>query len=242
MRNPDFVYAIFVSSCFCGCLKAKALTKNSFINDRSIVNYLSLNHDRPEKYLIPSIIVILILIILYFFINYPRKINKKEEKEDKDDHVDLEEITDSASEAEESSMRELKITPETELKILNSLMNFEEKHLYINKNISLSFLATEFQTNSTYVSYVIRRHKKTDFKNYINTLRINYIIEKLSSDKKYRKYKISTLAEESGFSSHSKFTTIFKSISGTSPSQFIESLNNESDDVSFNEPSQNVNI
>ncbi|NHQ79773.1 AraC family transcriptional regulator, partial [Elizabethkingia miricola] len=50
----------------------------------------------------------------------------------------------------------------------------------------------------------------------------NYILEKLNNDPRYRKYKISILAEEAGFSSHSMFTTNFKSITGISPSEFVK--------------------
>ena len=40
-------------------------------------------------------------------------------------------------------------------------------------------------------------------------------------------YKISYLAENCGFSSHSSFATVFKSITGISPVKFIELLNQE---------------
>lgn len=93
--------------------------------------------------------------------------------------------------------------------------------------ISLSFLATEFNTNSKYISYVVKKYKDTDFKNYINKLRINYIIHKLNTSEKYRRYKVGALAEECGFSSHSAFATIFKSITGISPSTFISFIEQE---------------
>lgn len=38
---------------------------------------------------------------------------------------------------------------------------------------------------------------------------------------------LSALAEKAGFSSHGKFTTIFKGIRGLSPSVFIQHLENE---------------
>jgi len=63
-----------------------------------------------------------------------------------------------------------------------------------------------------------------DFKNYINELRVGYIIEKLTTDPQYHKYKISTLAEEAGFSSQSKFAAAFRKVTDVSPSQFLEHL------------------
>ena len=66
-----------------------------------------------------------------------------------------------------------------------------------------------------------------NFNTYINKLRINYIVEKLKKDSNFMNYKISYLAENCGFSSHSSFATVFKSITEISPVTFIELLRNE---------------
>ncbi|WP_340700813.1 helix-turn-helix domain-containing protein [Chryseobacterium arthrosphaerae] len=55
----------------------------------------------------------------------------------------------------------------------------------------------------------------------MNELKIYYIINKIETDNRYRNYKISYLAEESGFISHSAFATTFKNITGMPPSEFI---------------------
>lgn len=112
----------------------------------------------------------------------------------------------------------------TEQKLLAKLQEFEESDLYTNNNISLASLATYCETNIKYLSYVIRNHKDKDFNNYINDLRVNYIINRLRTSPKYRKYKISTLAEEAGFSSPNKFAMIFKKSTSISPSMFIKYL------------------
>lgn len=127
----------------------------------------------------------------------------------------------------ENKQNDIAINKETEAKILSELEQFEKDEKYNNSFISLSYLATEFNTNIRYISYVVKKHKGTDFKSYINKLRINYIIHKLNTSEKYRKYKVGALAEECGFSSHSKFTTIFKSITGISPSTFISFIEQE---------------
>lgn len=129
--------------------------------------------------------------------------------------------------AEEEVQKEpdaLMMTPETMQKLLLSLDEFEAGTLFTNRNMSLSYLATHINTNTKYLSRVINLHKQKDFNGYINELRVNYIIVQLNSDPVWRKYKISTLAEEAGFSSHSKFATVFKSITGLSPSLFIQYL------------------
>ena len=101
---------------------------------------------------------------------------------------------------------------ETEKKLLRKLQEFEESTLFTENTISLATLSTYCETNSKYLSYVINTYKKKDFNNYINELRVNYIIEKLKNVPLYRKYKIAVLSEEAGFSSQNKFSTVFKKV------------------------------
>jgi AraC-like DNA-binding protein len=49
----------------------------------------------------------------------------------------------------------------------------------------------------------------------------------LKTEPGYLNYKISYLADESGFSSHSSFATVFKSITGIAPTTFIDLLNKD---------------
>ncbi|RZJ40396.1 MAG: helix-turn-helix domain-containing protein, partial [Chryseobacterium sp.] len=109
----------------------------------------------------------------------------------------------------------------TEQNILAKLEKFEKTTLYTRNTISLPYLATYCGTNTKYLSYVINNFKQKDFNNYINELRINYIIAKIRSEPKYLKYKVASLAEEAGFSSQSKFANAFKKVIDISPSQFI---------------------
>lgn len=111
-----------------------------------------------------------------------------------------------------------------ELKLLNDLEKFEKGTKFTDKLISLPTLAGMLNTNTKYLSYILNTHKNKDFSTYINHLRINYIIEKIENNNVFKNYKISVLAEECGFSSHSKFSAVFKSVTGFSPSTFLEYL------------------
>ncbi|MPT30746.1 MAG: AraC family transcriptional regulator, partial [Chryseobacterium sp.] len=128
----------------------------------------------------------------------------------------------------EGSEQNTMMTPATEKKILLKLEKFEQSKLFTRSTVSLPYLASYCNTNTKYLSYVVNTYKKKDFKNYINELRIKYIIDKLKNDPQYHKYKISTLAEEVGFSSQSKFAAAFRKITELSPSQFIEHLKKSS--------------
>ncbi|RSK39850.1 helix-turn-helix domain-containing protein [Mangrovimonas spongiae] len=119
------------------------------------------------------------------------------------------------------------ISEETEQAILGKLNKFEKSQKFLNSDMSLAVLAGQFETNTKYLSEVIHKHYNDNFNTFINKLRVNYIIKQLQKDPNYVNYKISFLAEESGFSSHSSFTTVFKSIVGMSPAKFINLIREE---------------
>lgn len=123
------------------------------------------------------------------------------------------------------------ILKETEEQILNKLKKFENSKRFLNKDISLAVLAGQLDSNTKYLSEIINSHYNVNFNTYINKLRINYIIEKLKTDPNFINYKISYLADNCGFSSHSSFATVFKSITGISPVKFIELLNDEKENT-----------
>ncbi|RZJ33837.1 MAG: helix-turn-helix domain-containing protein [Chryseobacterium sp.] len=73
----------------------------------------------------------------------------------------------------------------------------------------------------------MNKHKGKNFNNYLNELRVNYIVEKMMQNPEYLQYKTSYLAEEAGFASRTTFTTIFKNVTGKSPSQFVDEIKNK---------------
>ncbi|HTO16083.1 MAG TPA: helix-turn-helix domain-containing protein [Edaphocola sp.] len=130
------------------------------------------------------------------------------------------ELSTSASNLKAVDKKDL-LPIETEERLLKDLKKLESRDFYIKKEISLSALAVKLNTNQKYLSYLINKHKGVDFNNYINQLRIDYILNKLKNNEVYLDYKIAHLAEECGFSSHSKFTQVFKNYVGMVPSAFI---------------------
>jgi len=123
--------------------------------------------------------------------------------------------------------RQSTILKESENQILHGLKKFESSTRFTHKDMSLSMLASQLNTNTKYLSEVINRHKEKNFNSYINELRINYITQKIKNEPAYLNYKVSYLAETCGFSSHSTFTTVFKSVVGVSPITFVEFVKKE---------------
>jgi AraC-like DNA-binding protein len=128
------------------------------------------------------------------------------------------------SENKSSKSKELQISKDTEIRIIEGLKEFEQSNGFLQNSFSLANLASVLGTNTKYLTFILNKYYQKDFSTYINELRIDYIIQKIETNKEYRSYKFSYLAEECGFSSHSKFSSIFKSVTGFSPSTFIEYL------------------
>ena len=128
-----------------------------------------------------------------------------------------EEVRDEVEDAPQIS-----IPSSVEQEILSKLEQFENSKKFINPKLSIATLAVQFKTNTTYLSEIINREKGRNFNTYINELRINYICNKIHTNPEYLNYKISYLAESCGFNSHSAFATVFKNVTGISPSAFLK--------------------
>ncbi len=204
----------------------------------------NINTSKFESYLknfIISTILLIMCVGIYFFIKYRNRQKKNIERYklilkyvNQKLYFSNSELIKNKSEGEiheikkeNSDQEPLYIPSQTIEKILSKLDDFEQGEMFTDRNISLSYLSNYCETNSKYLSYILKNYKETDFSNYINSLKINFIIRKLRNDPKYRKYKISVLAEEVGFSSPNKFSLIFKKYTELSPSQFINLLNED---------------
>ena len=103
-------------------------------------------------------------------------------------------------------------------------MNFEEDKKYLNRNLTMDELAKDFKTNRDYLSKAVNELKGKNFPQYINELRINYIVKQLKDNPNLQKYTIAGIAEEAGYNNSESFTNSFKKITGTLPSYYIKAL------------------
>lgn len=124
----------------------------------------------------------------------------------------------------DAKVKPLTINNSTVNMLLYKLEKFERSNRYIKKELSLTYLASHLDTNTKYLSEVIKQHRGKTYNNYMNGLRIDYIVRLLFREPKVREYKISYLAELCGFSSREVFAVIFKKETGFTPSFYIHSL------------------
>ena len=108
--------------------------------------------------------------------------------------------------------------------VLVGLELFERRQEYLSKKITLSLLAKRLNTNANYLSKIINYYKNTSFPNYLNTLRINNIINQLKKDAVIRKFTVKAIAQEAGFNNSDSFSKVFFKIKGVKPSYYIKNL------------------
>lgn len=177
------------------------------------------------------------IILLVCFLFWYKQFSKKKRLNEIINYLEItrkNSIIDNAEKIEVKEAKEINkkivIPIETENALLNKLKRFESSSRFTNKEMSLAVLAGQLDTNTKYLSEIINNHYNMNFNSYINKLRINFIVSKLKSDANFINYKISYLAETCGFSSHSSFATVFKSITGITPITFIELLKKEKEE------------
>jgi len=196
-----------------------------------------------RKLLIWSVVIFLVIALVTLFAwsrksrimrrNYEQIVRKlkneipnkptinEEEIDPSDDDTPIE--PETSEESEVASGKTI-ISTETESRILKRLVTFERSERFLKKDLTIGLLSGQLNTNSKYLSEVIKIHRAQSFSHYINNLRINYIVHKLYNEPKYREYKITYLAEECGYASSQVFVIAFKKINGVTPSYYIENL------------------
>jgi|UPI0004839380 AraC-like DNA-binding protein len=194
---------------------------------KQYVNNFSQNISKYDTilYNILLFILLIILVFIFIYVKYAQRLTNLNELV-KYLQITKNNFTKIQIEKKQESKKTL-ILKETEEQILTKLKKFETSKRFLNKDFSLAILAGQLDTNTKYLSEVINSHYQMNFNTYVNKLRINYIVEKLKTDPNFIKYRISYLAENCGFTSHSAFATVFKNITGLTPVKFIEFLNNE---------------
>lgn len=206
------------------------------IPTQQIIKDNDTNSKKTITKLVYTAIGILVLGAILFFI-YRKRSNSllhtkykglldKIQIQQKTEIPDLSDTQDENIPKEQSS----NIADETFNAILKKIIKFENSDKYLKKDINLTWLSNHLNTNTKYLSEVIKVHRNKSFNNYINGLRIEYITRQLYENPVYREYKITYLAEECGYASPQVFVIAFKRETGVTPSYFIEQLKDQSNE------------
>lgn len=196
-------------------------------NKESIIQELK-NKILSLNFKIVFLIIPLIIFFFLFFVQYrKRKVYKKrfENILKKLEQSSVKEETETI--VENISTKKTDINPIIITTILNKLNDFESNHGFLKNTITIATLAKKTSTNTKYLSKVINTYKEKSFTQYINDLRIDYVIQELKINTTLQRYTILSISKEIGFNSVDSFTKAFKKKTGITPAYYIKSLHKQ---------------
>jgi len=158
-------------------------------------------------------LIITFLIITFLIITIGLYLLKKEKKR--------------SSENLTTPKKDYSINLELEEMVLRELENFEISEIYLDSTFNINKLAKQLNTNTSYLSSIVNEKKGKTYKQYIAELRMNYLLNLINKEPKYRKYTIEALGNKIGYTNASSFSRSFKNFTGLSPSEYLNSLNND---------------
>lgn len=108
--------------------------------------------------------------------------------------------------------------------LLPKLQKFEREKKYLERDWKQAELAVYLKSNVLYVKMMIKEYRTKNYSQYIHDLKIDYLVEMMKTEPKFRHYTNKALAKELGFSSTEKMVKAFKSKMGKSILDYINEL------------------
>tara|TARA_Y100000034_G_scaffold105927_1_gene134067 strand:+ start:421355 stop:422350 length:996 start_codon:yes stop_codon:yes gene_type:complete len=112
---------------------------------------------------------------------------------------------------------------DTEVKKVADFM--EEEKPYLNPDLNLSDLADALEMNRAQLSQVINSGFQKNFNDFVNSYRVEAIKEKLNAGS-HEQLSLLGIAYDCGFNSKATFNRVFKKLTQTSPSEYLNTLSN----------------
>ena len=116
-----------------------------------------------------------------------------------------------------------RLKPEQIQKLQKRLHYFMmEEKVFLKPDLTLQELATKMDTTTNNLSWLLNQVHQSTFYEYINKHRLEEFLLKLKEDE-HNKHTLLALAMDSGFNTKSTFNRVFKSLMGTTPTQYLKS-------------------
>ncbi|WP_034058270.1 helix-turn-helix domain-containing protein [Lacinutrix jangbogonensis] len=198
---------------------------NSKFNKIEVDNYnAEVKNLKKQKQKQKTILIVTTLLFSIIFIVFFIIYRKKQKK----DGIELKLLLEKVSIKEKTNIKPKVVSldiKDFEIKrIVDKLKELEHKKYYLRTDCTASNVAKKIKTNTTYLSKIINSYYKKNFTNYINDLRIDFVLDRLKKDKIFRKYSIQSIANEIGFKSKESFNSALKKRTGVLPSKIIREL------------------
>lgn len=133
-------------------------------------------------------------------------------------------VTDKIDFAIQKSKVSTNFSEDLIISIEEGLKEFEKNKFYLKKEMNAKVVAESIGTNTTYFTKIFNNLYGTKFNTYLVNKRLDYAFARLKSDRLFRKYTISSIAQESGFGSSESFSKHFNKRFGVYPSSFVKAM------------------
>jgi AraC-like DNA-binding protein len=110
---------------------------------------------------------------------------------------------------------------------LTRLITYVENNKpYLDRDLNIQELSQMTKIPRHYITQILNEKHRKNFFTFINEYRVKEVIERFS-DPRYRNYNILSIALDSGFNSKATFNSIFKSMTGFTPSEYRDKMQKE---------------
>jgi len=124
----------------------------------------------------------------------------------------------------EERYRKSKLTDDMKEEIKTRILSyFKEKAPFFNPELSMLLLSEELNIPKHQLTEVLNTIIGKNFFQFVNEYRVEAVKQKLS-DRSSDKFSIEVIGYDCGFSSKSSFFSVFKNITGHTPTQFKNSI------------------
>lgn len=110
---------------------------------------------------------------------------------------------------------------EDEVQLISEFMKTEKP--YLNSELNLSDLASELEMHRNELSQIINKGFQKNFNDFINEFRVNAFKKELENGA-HKQLSLLGIAMDCGFNSKATFNRVFKKITNTSPTEFLQNL------------------
>lgn len=174
-----------------------------------------------DKRIILVVSIALLIVVLIGFVSYHKKTKLKEQKF----LAIIDDISKKKTKKKSKDVAKVsKIKDEKANAILEQLETLENTQFYLSPEVTLHTTAKLLNTNTSYLSKALNAVKKQTFSQYLNKLRIDYVLVKLKEDAVFRSYTIHAISKEIGYKSATTFIKEFKNKTGLNPSYYIKKI------------------
>ena len=131
-------------------------------------------------------------------------------------------------EKKDSTKKEVIITEQDELFAEKLRRYMILRKPYLNEKLTLQDLAALLKVKAYYITFVLNHVMNKKFYDFVNYYRVEEIKKRID-DGEILKYTILSIAFDCGFNSKASFNRIFRSFTGYSPTEYIDSFTKPSE-------------